>query len=189
MSASNNVEIERKFLVDKQAFLNATLPDHPQHIISQGYWSSDNLPLHFTQLLEVLKPVVPSSEFAQIAQLGPQGLEARVRQRNDEFFATFKGRTNLDSGGVLEFEYPLPSEPALFLLNATDYRIGKVRHCLPLGDLTLEVDVFEGLDLVLAEVEIPSSDTPLPPLPEWVGEEVTGQTMYMNRTLSTRLKM
>jgi len=58
-----------------------------------------------------------------------------------------------------------------------------------LGDLTLEVDVFEGLDLVLAEVEIPSSDTPLPPLPEWVGEEVTGQTMYMNRTLSTRLKM
>jgi len=59
----------------------------PQHIISQGYWSSDNLPLHFTQLLEVLKPVVPSSEFAQIAQLGPQGLEARVRQRNDELFA------------------------------------------------------------------------------------------------------
>ena len=59
---------------------------------------------------------------------------------------------------------------------------------MPLGQgLTLEVDVFEHLDgLVLAEVEIPSLDTVLPDLPSWVGEEVTGQPAYFNRSLAER---
>ena len=183
---NSNVEIERKFLVNKEEFFLSDLPQHKADVICQGYWTSDNLPHFFTSVLESLKSSIPSIEHTQITQLGPQNLEMRIRQRNSDYFVTFKSRKTLDGGGVMEFEYPFDEEPANFLLNSTDYRLSKVRHCLPLGDLVLEVDVFDGLDLVMAEVEIPSLNTPLPPLPSWIGEEVTGQNEYMNRTLSTR---
>ena len=186
MGNSTNVEIERKFLVNKEEFLAADLPKHDADVICQGYWSSDNLPTFFKEMLGLIEPRVPQEEYQTIYTMGPKELEMRVRQRNDQYFVTFKSRQNLEGGGVMEFEYPLDEEPASFLLNATDYRLSKVRHCLPLGDFVLEVDVFDGMDLVLAEVEIPSMDTPLPALPSWIGEEVTGQHEYMNRTLSTR---
>lgn len=186
MATSANVEIERKFLVNKSEFLSDTLPDHPADLICQGYWSSHNLPTFFKDMLGLLNGRIPQQDFNTIENMGPKGLEMRVRQRNDEYFVTFKSRQNIEGGGVMEFEYPLEHEPASFLLHSTDYRLSKVRHCLPLGEFVLEVDVFDGMDLVLAEVEIPSMDTPLPKLPSWVGEEVTGQHEYMNRTLSTR---
>lgn len=186
MGNSTNVEIERKFLVNKEEFLSADLPQHETDVICQGYWTSDNLPHFFDSVLTSLNGGIPSSEHEQISKMGPENLEMRIRQRNSDYFVTFKSRQTLEGGGVMEFEYPFEEEPANFLLNSTDYRLSKVRHCLPLGDFVLEVDVFDGMDLVLAEVEIPSMGTPLPPLPSWVDEEVTGQHEYMNRTLSTR---
>lgn len=186
MGNNTNVEIERKFLVDKELFLAADLPKHNVDVICQGYWSTDNLPSLFKHMLKILNGCIPGDDYKTICNMGPQGLEMRVRQRNDNHFVTFKSRHNIEGGGVMEFEYPLEPEPAAFLLNATDYRLSKVRHCLPLGEFILEVDVFDDMDLVLAEVEIPSMDTTLPSLPSWIGEEVTGQNEYMNRTLSTR---
>ena len=63
--------------------------------------------------------------------------------------------------------------------------IEKHRHLVPLeNDLLIEVDVFHRLGLILAEIEIPSLDTVLPSLPEWMGEEVTGQPQYLNRYLA-----
>lgn len=186
MGNSNNVEIERKFLVNKEEFLSADLPQHTADVICQGYWSTDNLPTFFKDMLAMLNGRIPQQDFTTIEDMGPQQLEMRVRQRNEEFFVTFKSRKNIEGGGVMEFEYPLEHEPAAFLLASTDYRLSKTRHCLPLGGFVLEVDVFDDMDLVLAEIEIPSMNTPLPPLPSWIGEEVTGQHEYMNRTLSTR---
>lgn len=186
MGNNTNVEIERKFLVNKEQFLAANLPAHQADVICQGYWSADNLPAFFKNMLAMLNGRIPQEEYNTIYNMGPKGLEMRVRQRNDDYFVTFKSRHNIEGGGVMEFEYPLEHEPAAFLLTATDYRLSKVRHCLPLGEFVLEVDVFDDMELVLAEVEIPSMGTSLPALPSWVGEEVTGQHEYMNRTLSTR---
>jgi len=55
---------------------------------------------------------------------------------------------------------------------------------VPLGELTLEVDVFGGEleGLVLAEVEFSDEDGPrsFEP-PGWLGEEVTRDSRYANR--------
>jgi adenylate cyclase len=87
----------------------------------------------------------------------------------------------------LEFEYPLPVADAEALLNdlACGEPVEKVRHHVEVSGLIWEVDVFEGANagLVVAEVELESADTEIA-LPEWVGEEVSGDARYFNSYLA-----
>jgi len=66
-------------------------------------------------------------------------------------------------------------------------RLTKKRHQVVCGDLTWEIDEFTDRPLVLAEIELPSADTPVE-LPDWlascVEREVTGEPAYLNSTLA-----
>lgn len=66
-------------------------------------------------------------------------------------------------------------------------RIRKQRHEVPDGPLTWEIDVFEDRALVLAEVEVPTWETPVV-LPEWlrtvVVAEVTGDPAFHNAAMA-----
>jgi CYTH domain-containing protein len=66
-------------------------------------------------------------------------------------------------------------------------RVEKVRHAVPDGALTWEIDVFLDRHLLLAEVELPSEDAEVQ-LPEWlapcVEREVTGDPAYVNANLA-----
>jgi CYTH domain-containing protein len=66
-------------------------------------------------------------------------------------------------------------------------RLTKRRHRVPQGDLTWEIDEFTDRDLVLAEIELPSAETPVE-IPDWlepwVEREVTGDVAYLNWTLA-----
>lgn len=185
MSPPTPVEIERKFLVDRAAFLDAQ-PNAKARVIAQGYWSSQRLPFFFNEMIKALQSLHRTTHTAVLAEEGPQKLEMRVRQKDSAFYVTFKSRQALPTGGVAEYEELLPREVAEAFLDQVDYRLSKTRYEVPLGQgLTLEVDLFNDLGgLALAEVEIPSLDTPLPALPAWVGPEVTGQAAYLNRTLA-----
>jgi adenylate cyclase len=88
----------------------------------------------------------------------------------------------------LELEYPLPildAERLLFLRSGAI--IEKIRHIVPIGDLTWEVDTFlgENAGLIVAEVELTHTDQEVALAP-WVGGEVTGQAQYYNSFLSQR---
>jgi adenylate cyclase len=90
-----------------------------------------------------------------------------------------------DTGRRLEFEYPIPCQDAITLLELREGSvISKVRHIVPAGNLKWEIDVFEddNRGLVVAEIELPSMDYPLT-LPEWVGAEVTHDGRYYNSHL------
>jgi CYTH domain-containing protein len=65
--------------------------------------------------------------------------------------------------------------------------IRKTRHLVPFGGHTWEIDVFEGAHqgLVVAEVELDEAGDTLE-LPDWLGEEVTGQFRYSNQALATQ---
>jgi CYTH domain-containing protein len=66
-------------------------------------------------------------------------------------------------------------------------RIAKRRMIVNDGDFTWEIDRFYGRDLVLAEVEVPSPETPVVPprwLEKWVIREVTGESEYVNINLA-----
>lgn len=85
-----------------------------------------------------------------------------------------------------EYEYPIPMSDATAMLDhlCEQPLIDKHRHVERHGGLTWEIDVFHGDNdgLVLAEVELPSSDTLLT-LPAWAGEEVSSDPRYFNSNL------
>jgi adenylate cyclase len=88
----------------------------------------------------------------------------------------------------LELEYPLPLEDAerLMLLRSGSV-IEKIRHIVPIGDLTWEIDTFLGdnAGLIIAEVELTHVDQTVV-IDPWVGDEITGQARYYNSALARR---
>lgn len=108
----------------------------------------------------------------------------RVRVRGTEAFLTVKGR---NQGAVRdEWEYPVPVADAEAMLRRCcgGSLIEKTRHIVPFGGFEWEVDEFHGRHqgLVVAEIELPSSDAVFP-LPPFAGEEVTGNPLYYNSNL------
>jgi len=63
-------------------------------------------------------------------------------------------------------------------------KIVKTRYLIPAGKHTFEVDVFHDKNegLVIAEIELSSDDEKFE-IPEWLGEEVTGNPAYYNANL------
>lgn len=114
------------------------------------------------------------------------GCTVRVRISDDrEAWLTLKGR----SEGIsrLEFEYQIPIADARELLALCDGPpIEKTRFRIDFGGTLWEVDVFHGANegLVVAEVEL-DDETDDPPLPPWVGREVSRESRYFNSRLAT----
>lgn len=110
----------------------------------------------------------------------------RIRRDNDSYELTYK------SNGLLarqEYNLPLTEKAYEHLLPKIDGRlIVKKRYMIPLaGDLTAELDVFEGnlAPLMLVEVEFPSIEAADSfKAPPWFGEDVTYSGEYHNSNLS-----
>ena len=114
-----------------------------------------------------------------------EGRTVRVRTIGEEGFLTIKGSTQ----GVSrrEFEYSIPIADANQMLEELCLHplIEKTRYRIPYGDLVWEVDEFSGDNegLIVAEVELGHEDQEIS-LPEWIGEEVSGDPRYFNSNLS-----
>ena len=107
------------------------------------------------------------------------GRKVRIRIADTDASLTVKGARQGHARD--EFEYSILIDHAEQLLaNHCDGRIlTKTRHFVPEGDLTFEIDAYDGLlaGIVLIEVELASSDQTFP-RPTWLGEEVTGRPEY-----------
>ena len=110
----------------------------------------------------------------------------RVRIAGNSGWLTIKGKTV--GATRIEFEYPVPQEDARQMLDelCNSGVIDKTRYRLPQGELCWEIDVFHGDNdgLIVAEIELPSEDTPFDK-PDWLGQEVTGDARYYNSALSS----
>jgi CYTH domain-containing protein len=108
----------------------------------------------------------------------------RVRSIEEKAFITIKG----SSTGIRrdEFEYEIPIEDARLILETLCEKplIEKYRTKVELLDLIWEVDEFIGENegLVIAEVELKNENQKII-LPDWVGEEVSGNLRYNNSYL------
>lgn len=110
--------------------------------------------------------------------------KVRVRLEDEAAWLTVKGaRQGL---GRPEFEYAIPREDAEAMLRTVCVGcvIEKVRHCVPHGGLTWEVDEYRGplAGIVLAEVELDREDQPYD-RPDWLGREVSGDPRFRQSTL------
>ena len=108
----------------------------------------------------------------------------RVRIYGDEAFMTIKSKMLGMSRG--EWEYPLPLADAQEFLDRLCEQpiIEKYRRRIEFGGFTWEVDEFLGVNagLVVAEIEVPSEDQAFE-RPDWVGDEVTDDSRYLNSNL------
>lgn len=152
------IETERKFLVADTGILSHYTPER----ITQAYIyrSSDKMTIRI-----------------RVVRLADQSSHA---------FVTLKG-PKLDGISGHEFEYEIPETDATEMLNL--YCTGlviKVRYCINYEGQLFEVDVFLGqlAGLVVAEIELPSVDTPVI-CPPWLGAEVTGDPHYFNSNLAS----
>ena len=107
----------------------------------------------------------------------------RVRIAGDEAFLTVKGRSVKNSRA--EFEYSIPLTDAEQMLKLCDGPlVEKTRYEIPHAGKTWQVDEFSGDNrgLITAEVEL-NSESEQPEIPDWIGEEVSGDPRYYNSNL------
>jgi adenylate cyclase len=153
---SGHVEVERKFLVDTRP---SGLDSQPRKRIEQGYLA-----------------------------IGDDGVEVRVRDSDGDCTLTVKS-----APGLVRVEEEIAIDQrrfrSLWELTA-GRRVEKTRFVVPLeGGLTAEVDDYSGEleGLMTAEVEFPSEEASAAfEPPRWLGQEVTGDERYANRTLALR---
>ena len=85
-----------------------------------------------------------------------------------------------------EFEYEIPCEDAIFMLDHLCDKplIEKYRYKVDVGGSIWEIDEFIGVNLGLttAEIELSNEEQNFA-IPEWIGEEVTGDPRYHNSNL------
>jgi adenylate cyclase len=110
----------------------------------------------------------------------------RIRTDGERAWLTLKGPQR----GITrpEFEYEIPPADAESLICLCRGRIvEKVRYRVPFGRHVWEIDEFFGANagLVVAEVELSRPDEPLE-RPEWLGDEVSEDSRYLNASLSLK---
>jgi adenylate cyclase len=109
----------------------------------------------------------------------------RIRIANEKAFITIKGRPTGKSISRSEWEFGIPYADATEMMQlCLNGKIVKTRYLIPSGKHYFEVDVFHGKNdgLIIAEIEL-SSDDEKYEIPEWLGEEVTGNPDYYNANL------
>ena len=113
------------------------------------------------------------------------GRTVRVRIRDGKGYLTIKGKT--DEAGLSRYEW----EREIALNDAEDLMklcepglIDKIRYLRQSGEHVFEVDEFfgENLGLIMAEVELKSENDSFI-VPDFIGEEVTGDRKYYNSYL------
>ncbi|MBV6512421.1 MAG: Inorganic triphosphatase [Ignavibacteriaceae bacterium] len=109
----------------------------------------------------------------------------RVRIKGDKGYITIKGIGSASGATRYEWEKEIPASEVEELLKICEPGvIDKTRYLVKSGNHTFEVDEFYGENqgLTLAEIELSSEDESFQK-PDWLGDEVTGDTKYYNSML------
>jgi adenylate cyclase len=113
--------------------------------------------------------------------------EVRLRRKGDQLLLTAKRGSGL-ARDEAEVEIERDAFERLWPLTQ-GRRLHKRRHLVPHGEREIELDVYSGdlEGLVVAEIEFPSeAEAKSFEPPDWLGEDVTGDSRYLNETLATR---
>ena len=116
------------------------------------------------------------------------GKQLRVRLANTDGSTVahicYKANVEGSATDKHEYEYQIPAEDGLELFNSTDLRLTKQRYKSSFGQCQVDIDVYPG-GLSVVEIEMPEG-VELNSLPDYCGEEVTGQKEYSNIALAIK---
>jgi CYTH domain-containing protein len=157
---SDGVEIERKFLLNRMP----SIPPGAEVLrIEQGY--------------------LPAGEPARATTAITHGRLRRTTMPNGSTHCTHTiksgegmvRRENEREISLQQFEQAWP--------DTAGRRLSKMRHRIADGNLVWEIDEFGGIDLILAEVELPAADAEIQ-IPAWLAphivREVTDEPQFTN---------
>lgn len=126
-----------------------------------------------------------SSRIRQGYICSARGRTVRVRIRSDKGYLTIKGPSDESGMSRFEWEKEIALDEAQELMKLCEPgMIDKTRFLVRHGGHTWEVDEFYGENegLTLAEVELKDENEQVD-IPDFIGEEVTGQVKYYNSFL------
>jgi len=114
-----------------------------------------------------------------------EDITVRVRILGNEGYLTIKGRTEGISRDEFEYRIPVADAEAMLGSMSRGGTVEKIRYHVEANGFVWDVDEFLGGNngLVLAEVELENEDQQ-PELPDWLGQEVTGEVRYYNAYLA-----
>lgn len=115
----------------------------------------------------------------------------RIRTINDEQgFITVKSRNKGATRGEWEYEIPYTDAVELLALCQKDNLIDKSRYVVEHDSKTWEIDEFMHpcSGLIVAEIELADENEQFT-LPDFIGQEVTGDARYYNSNLSSNTRM
>ena len=110
----------------------------------------------------------------------------RLRIADDKAFLTIKTPLKKESIARSEWEFQIPLNDATEMMKiCLPGKIIKTRYLIPAGKHKFEVDVFHEKNegLIIAEIELESENQQFE-IPEFIGEEVTGNPAYYNSNLA-----
>ena len=111
---------------------------------------------------------------------------ARIRITDTKAWITIKGKPEEDGISRFEWEKQLEQQEAKALFErCTLGKIENIRHLIPVGKHTFEVDEFLGnlKGLIIAEVELKQSEESFEK-PQWLGKEVSDDYRFTNAALA-----
>jgi len=112
----------------------------------------------------------------------------RVRINGEKGYLTVKGKGNKTGTSRFEWETEISITDANNLIDLCEQGIiEKIRYRIPFGKHIFEVEEFLGknLGLVVAEIELAYEEEYFF-RPDWLGNEVTGDTRFYNSQLSKK---
>ncbi len=130
------------------------------------------------------KSVVSDAVMKQGYVANQTNASVRVRIANGKAHLNIKSSTIGIKRAEFEYEIPLEEAEEILAQIAEQPFIDKTRYKVKCGEHIWELDIFEGANrgLIVAEIELNSEDEAFE-LPEWVGDEVSGDSKYYNVSL------
>lgn len=132
------------------------------------------------------RSLVTRKQAMQQGYLAGEGGKASVRVRIEGDAANLNIKAAVTGSRRAEYHYDIPLAEARELLsNLCVGVLEKTRNFVEQGDLTWEIDEFEGANagLIVAEVELARVDQAFDK-PVWLGREVTDDARYYNHHLA-----
>ena len=179
---------EEKYQNAYDTSLTTTEERPREHVEVERKFAVESIPT------EIDLATVPNKHLRQgYVAICADGSETRVRSFDDERFEL----TIKSPGTIARGEQTMKISQDMFegLWEQTaGQRVEKRRYYIPHGDVTIELDIYEGdLDgLMTAEVEFAGRETEgmvrqatFTP-PEWFGDDISEDTRYKNQNLATQ---
>lgn len=106
------------------------------------------------------------------------GKQLRVRIINSKYIneALITYKTKIDNVSRNEYEYRIPMEDAVELMESTNFKLNKRRRMVDCDGLEIAIDEYPN-GLIVAEIEY---ENELEDIPNWLGEDITNVKKYSN---------